>query len=145
MAKYKIIIRKSKLWKLWNVIFPGADMAHTFIAFGRSIYCPYDPPIDIVKHEIVHLEQQKYSYLYALVWWWKYYWSLSFRYSQELAAYAHQATVIKKLNRITNSKKAIDNWMPKVYLSIAKLMASPMYGGMVTEQQALVDLTRRNG
>ena len=117
-------------------------MSGTFIAFGRSIYCPYDPPIDLVQHEIIHLEQQKYSYLHGLVWWWKYYWNLNFRYSQELPAYKRQAEVIRKLNRLQHSKKQIDEWMPSVYLSIAQIMASPMYGGMVTESRALKDLER---
>lgn len=138
-----IITRKSKLWKLWNILFSNADMSRVYIAFGRTVFTPGYASADIISHESIHLEQQKHSYLYAIWWWIKYKFSKKFRYSQELEAYRKQLEFL----RVATTMQVKDrNHRVKVLRQyehgIAEVLSGPLYNHMVPYPQAINDLLK---
>lgn len=133
--KYQIIKYKSKLWKYYPLLFPGAKgkMDRVWIAFGRRIYSPDGTiTLDMLRHELVHLEQHGYSYWGALLWWIKYRASAKFRYSQEIPAFRVQLEYLCKFRSI----------MDQAYYrkEIAKILSGGLYGKVATYEKAYKDL-----
>ena len=133
----KPIERKSRLWGvLLKVLFPKADIGQVYFAFWKYISMPKgtkECPVTLVVHESVHLEQQG-GLFGAIKWWFKYVLSKKFRYSQELEAYQVQ------VKWFDDTQKA---GLKKRYLyrkEIARMLASPMYGNMVSEDEAFLQL-----
>jgi len=129
--------RKSILWKLFKFLFPKADMKEVYLAFWKYIFMPKgvkECPVSMVVHESVHLKQQGDSLVGALIWWVKYYFSKKFRYSQELEAYRTQVQWFDD----TQNQPYKTRWLYRK--EVAKILASNMYGNMVTEEEAFNQL-----
>lgn len=98
----KIKIRKNKLWKFFLTKLFHTDEEMTVLTFGRTLYVSNKLKIsgvskDLMIHELTHSEQQKRSYLFAIIWWIRYLLSKKFRYRQELEAYQQQMYFIKTI------------------------------------------------
>lgn len=140
--KYQLKTRKSPLWKLMKIPFPGVNLNDVYVAFGRTIFLPPNTTgisNDLLVHEVTHLKQQNYSYIYATIFFVLYVISKEFRYKVELEAYRNQIKYIVD-NKLVKGKNNIFN-LKKL---IAKTMEHPMYGGMCTFEQALKDLNENN-
>ena len=136
----KLKVRKSRLWKLYNLIFPNADINTVYIAFGRTIFIPkHGITQDLMIHEMTHLYQQKHSYFYAWIWWFKYVIDKKFRYSQELQAYSKQLKFAYQSFKHKDRNIAFKQRM-QMKDSVAKTMSHPMYKGMVSYEQARKDI-----
>lgn len=134
MIKPRIKTRKSRLWNVLKIFFPGADMSKVYLAFGNTIYMPPDVtecPESMLIHEGWHLRQQGYSKLKAVIWWLKYIRDKDFRYDQELEAYKTQWVWFNKVH-----KNATYQQKYQYRQAIASILASPMYGNITTTQEA---------
>ena len=80
---------------------------------------------DLYEHEMTHIKQQGDD---PEGWWKKYLEDPEFRFSQELSAYGNQWQYVK-LNYSDNKMLLLLNHM-------ARTLASPMYGSLVSEEKA---------
>lgn len=139
----RLVPRRSKLWKLWPLLFKGANMDTVYISFGYTIYAP--PSIDLKKgmepslleHEYIHLLSQNLSKAYAVWWWIKYILSKDFRYKEELLAYSRQLGYIVHGIKDRNKKFSVYN---DVKNRFAEALSGPLYGNMAEYGYALRDL-----
>lgn len=125
--------RKSKLWGLFKILFPDADMNGVYLAFWNTIWMPKEVevcPVAMVVHESVHLKQQGDSLIGALVWWTKYIFSKSFRLSQELEAYQVQVKWFDDTQGASYKQKFLYR------KEIARILSSSMYGNIISEEVA---------
>ena len=93
--KPKIIKNKPILFFLLKWFFPSIIWENTVISFGSKIYTKYRLDLPLYAHEFTHCEQQRFSSLYAIVWWIKYVTNSQFRLKQEIDAYRTQYEVFK--------------------------------------------------
>jgi hypothetical protein len=102
----------------------------TVFAYGDTIYAPHVTaaglPHHLVVHETVHFGQQRAAGG-PEAWWRRYIDDPKFRLEQELEAYRAQYASIAALPR--PERRAI-------LAHICKSLASRMYGGIVTKEQA---------
>lgn len=103
--------------KLENVAF----------AYGDAIYSLGDPSEDLIRHEAVHLEQQK-RIGGPEIWWKKYMEDKKFRLEQEIPAYRAQLHSW----RLANDKK----WHKYCLEQMATHLSSEIYGNMVDYKTA---------
>lgn len=125
--------RKSRAWKLLNVVFPDADLSKVYLAFWRYIFMPTGVtvcPVSMIVHESVHLEQQGNSLFGALKWWTKYIISKRFRLSQEIEAYRVQVKWFHDTQTASYKQKFL------YQRDVARILASPMYGSLISEEDA---------
>jgi hypothetical protein len=96
---------------------------HTVFALGQDIYTDYPLSPDLMIHELVHIKQQLevgvkewvYDFLYVP----------SKRLEYEVEAYREQIKSIKDRNH-----------KMRVYLDSARKISSPLYGNMITHEEA---------
>jgi hypothetical protein len=110
---------------------PGAKNPNVVFTYGSTIYMGSSPgsaelPADLAAHEAVHTEQQKR--LTPLGWWGRYLADPEFRLEQELAAYRVQYKYVQSFASRTQRRMVLSH--------IVKAMASPIYGNMITREQA---------
>ena len=102
---------------------------HTVFTYGDTLYAPNLPEDGTIAehlmvHEEIHSKQQKDPER----WWIDYLIDPGFRLSQELQAYAAQYQYVKEhFNR---------SYQRRFLHLIASDLASPMYGGIISIQQA---------
>lgn len=106
---------------------PTASKIGTIFTYGDDVYVtgpnPLSPALQI--HEAVHIRQQRAIGRDA--WWERYLCDIDFRFAQELEA--HRAEYFYYTNMGRN--------IARVNLNIiAKRLASPLYGNIVTKQKA---------
>src|SRR3990167_1878349 len=89
----KISHNPPKLYWLVRLFFPDYNFNEiTAFSFGDTIYTHENPLADFhFVHEKVHLKQMKYSKVYAVWHFLKFWFSQSFLYRVELEAYREQA------------------------------------------------------
>ena len=106
--------------------FPTADRAGVMFCYGKKIYVPdgTDVPESLIAHEEVHSERQGWS---PASWWEKYLEDAKFRYNEELLAH------IAEFEWYRNQSRKTRQLALKV---IAKRLASPLYGRMVSLEKA---------
>jgi len=116
-------------------VFPMADNYGVIFAFNGAIYSPsgYDIPYPLIKHEEVHCERQGGTEAGSIEWWHRYLKSTDFRYAEELVA--HRAEYLACIETATNR-----NMKRKALKFVAKRLASPLYGNMVTKKEAGIEL-----
>lgn len=103
------------------------------LCFGDTIHTKRTELLpDVIVHEKVHENQQGFS---PQIWWQMYLKDKDFRYSQELAAYTEQAKFIKRCILDRNARF-------KCLQEVAKDFASPIYGPIISYQDALRILTK---
>jgi hypothetical protein len=94
-------------------------------------------PQDLIEHEKVHLQQQ-FEYGDADAWWDKYLNDKTFRLEQELEATIVQVKEIWRL-----PMKVMKKPEKRKYIQwIAKQLSGPMYGFMITYNEALAYLLK---
>jgi hypothetical protein len=100
----------------------------TIYAYGDTIYSPstVDLPADLIAHEQVHFAQQKRAGG-PDAWWRRYLDDPQFRLSQEVEAYRAQYQLLKAMPRADRRRRLAH---------ICGLLASGMYGRLVTKEQA---------
>jgi hypothetical protein len=102
----------------------------TVFAYGDTIYAPHlrsrGLSADLVVHEEVHFGQQRAAGG-PEAWWRRYIDEPEFRLGQEIAAYRAQYASVAHLQR--PERRAL-------LAHICKSLASRMYGGIVTKEQA---------
>lgn len=133
--EFKVRERKSGLWKLLNFFYADIDLENNgWLTFGNYIFCPKGKglPKELAVHEYVHVEQQKGSKLYAMVWWIPYTLSRKFRYSQELPAYRRQLSYLAG-GQDKTTRHAVGH-------KIATILSGSGYNNMVSYEQAIKDL-----
>lgn len=96
--------------------------------YGDAIHTKYLLRPDVGAHEKVHIKQQKA--MGVIEWWDKYLGDPQFRFDQELEAYQEQWRFIKK-----NVKSRNDQF--NFLKQIARDLSGPMYGGLLSYQEAL--------
>lgn len=102
---------------------------HTVFTYGDTLYAPHlgvdqEIPAHLFAHEEIHAEQQKDP----VAWWKQYVKDPQFRLEQELEAYGKQYQWAK-----TNLRS---KYLKGFLFSIASDLAGPMYGNILTYQQA---------
>jgi hypothetical protein len=109
-------------------VFPAAERKGVVFAYGDTVYVNGDAtlPAQLVVHESVHLEQQR-AMGGPEIWWSRYLVDARFRYQEELVAHRAEYRTLKR----------ISNGLAKKHLRfIAERLSSPLYGSVVTLQQA---------
>lgn len=122
--KVKIKNRRSKLWSLWRILFPEADLSRMWLTINKTIWCPGYITEDLLIHEKTHVAQQK-NLMYSLWWWMKYCLSASYRAKMEIPAYKNQYLFLK-------SKTRDRNQISRLRVEIAKIISGPMYKSMIS-------------
>lgn len=102
----------------------------TFFAYHDAIYNPAGIEIseDVKAHEAVHLAQQEEAGG-AEIWWSRYLSEPLFRIDQEADAYATQYAFICSFVGDRNQRV-------RILLDLARKLAGPMYGSMITVSAA---------
>jgi hypothetical protein len=116
-------------------VFPQAFGRNVLFAYGDVIYAPFVTavPPHLVAHETVHGQRQLEHDGGPTGWWNRYLHDVLFRYHEELLA--HRAEYWALTDK--NPSRAIRR---SALGEIAKRLASPLYGRMVTFNQAKEDL-----
>ncbi len=121
--KYKVVTYPPWYLSLWKKKFPFADFEKGVImVWGKKIYInrPDLLTIPLIRHEEVHLRQQKNSYLFGLIWLIRYVFSVKFRFNQEIEAHRAEYLADKK----------------NLY-HVAKRLSSSLYGNIVSYKEAI--------
>ena len=116
-------------------VFPMADLPNVIFAYGHTIYSPSTTPIPIpiLKHEYTHCERQGTNEDGIIEWWDKYLKDIDFRYNEELVAHIAEYKKAAELSRNRQHKR--------MHLKIiAKRLSSPLYGRMITFEDAKKEL-----
>lgn len=99
----------------------------TVFAWDNVIYSNYVPSNDLITHEITHHRQQK---KYGLQNWLEYYIKDDkFRLKMEIEAYRNQLNDIKDRNQ-----------RAKLRMELSKHLSSPMYGNIISYEEAVREL-----
>lgn len=109
-------------------VFPGAADPGVIFAYGGKIYAPGRTKVtrELEAHERVHLEGQGSE---PDAWWEKYLRDEAFRADEEFRAHRAEYVVYCK-RHIDPVKRA------QVLRTIAAKLAAPLYGSMMTREQA---------
>jgi hypothetical protein len=97
--------------------------------YGDTVYSPTGPiSVWLIAHEKVHCRQQGAD---PDGWWQRYVDDIQFRFEQELQAHrAEYKCVIKHIKDI--------NVRRKLLYAISRRLSSPLYGSLVSHQEALM-------
>lgn len=115
-------------WDRIQKEFPHSNKEETVVAYGGTIYSKYPMSDHLIAHEKVHLEQQEGK---PEAWWELYFTDKDFRLQQELEAYKKQIQFFKTQTGAKN------NDLFKFKVKIAKDISSPLYGNMISFNEAL--------
>lgn len=101
----------------------------TIFTYGDTVYNPWkiEIPDHLQVHEEVHMVQQGKD---PARWWKKYFADTDFRLSQELEAYRKQYKFACKHIKDRNAQS-------RFLWDLAEMLASPMYGNLISFQEAL--------
>lgn len=102
----------------------GPVSTGTIFTYAPSVYVPSGRPLSgsLIAHERVHIEQQGDD---PAAWWARYLSDDEFRLEQEVEAHRAEWAFCRRNNQ--RGAKSM----------IAKRLASPLYGSMITLQEAL--------
>lgn len=128
----KISISKPPIYDEAAKLFGLKEGDHTFFTYGDTIYNPdgVEMPHDLIVHEQTHGYQQEMDEHVASLWWKRYIADPQFRLEQECDAYAQQYRYICSITK-NREKRA------RYLFEMAKMLASPMYGSIVTQAEAM--------
>ena len=111
-------------------VFPFAKREGVIFTYGDTVYVNGVPelPPQLKAHENTHIEQQtRPGNGGPAAWWARYLEDATFRLDQELRAHRAEFRTLKTLNR-NQAYRSLD--------FIAGRLASPLYGSMITLQEA---------
>jgi hypothetical protein len=111
--------------------FPDAKTTDVLFAYAPHIYAPRLPalaqlPPQLYYHELVHIRQQGDN---PELWWERYFQDKQFRLEQEFEAHYMEYLVLKNDTKNRHDRRNIET-------SIAKKLASRLYGNMITLKRA---------
>lgn len=128
----RITYEKPPIYDEANAFFKLEELnLGTIFTYGSTIFNPFRGELtqDLIVHESVHMEQQGHDDTVAKLWWQRYFLDPEFRLSQEVEAYGAQykylCTIFKDRNRQARHLQ-----------SLAQMLAGPMYGGIITVNEA---------
>lgn len=109
--------------------FPSILGQPVVFAFGDKLYNPGGFPIapELMKHEQTHQKQQGDD---PAGWWNRYLSEDHFRMNQEIEAYRNQLRAFAASHKDGNAQM-------RYLIKLAQDLASPMYGGKVTVDEAM--------
>jgi hypothetical protein len=140
VPKVNIKRRKSNLWKLYNLVFKDAPLDSVIIPFSRTIWTParvHELSGDLILHEMIHLEQQNYTILGAIKWWFKYRKDTQFRLSQEVVAYGEQFKyLVKAHKKLIKDRNKMAKIREIILDEFSDIMSRPMYDNMCSKGEA---------
>lgn len=117
--------------KLARLINPNADVNNGIVfTFGYDVYSAGPIPTDLWEHELTHVRQQTERGMDPIDWWNKYVEDPTFRLDQEVEAYRNQ---LKYVSRYTRDRNAPS----KMKHQLAMLLSGPIYGNIISYQQAI--------
>ena len=122
----KILTERPPNWEAIADVFMPWNIQNAVFTYGDTVYNPNGYPLseDLKAHEAVHVERQQMPE----AWWTLYLHDPVFRMREELMAYqAQYAYAVKNYNR--QRRKVLLN-------AIAKDLAGPMYGRLMTKDEA---------
>lgn len=99
----------------------------TIFAYDGKIYARRMLPDDVIAHEMVHLRQQKE--IGVENWWKKYFVDPKFRLEQEVEAYRSQYSYLQHHSNRNHRRMMVDH--------IVETLSGPIYGNLVSEEEAL--------
>lgn len=98
--------------------------------YGENIYCKNDLPENKIVHESVHIKQQGDN---PDEWWERYFNDTEFRLVQEVEAYRAETQWANYKIRDRNNRM-------RLIMQNAKDLSSPMYGSIISFQEALKNI-----
>lgn len=119
-------------------VFPIAAREGTIFAYGDYIYTM--APVDslkqhLIEHESVHSTRQKKMGVEG--WWERYLVDTDFRYEEELLAHRMEYRYLAQIDPFEQSGDPVSRQQRRFFLvQTAKRLASPLYGKVVTLDQA---------
>jgi hypothetical protein len=109
----------------------GADYDNNIIfTIGDKIYAKNGLPLDLVVHETTHVHQQTRRNINPTIWWDRYIADPQFRLIQELEAYQNQYQYVIETHKDRNTRA-------KALSQFARDLSSPIYGNVITYNEAL--------
>jgi hypothetical protein len=132
----KIVNEKPPNYEKIIKAFPHAEGAPVIFCYGDTIYDPVGGkplPEHLVKHEFVHSKQQE-EFGGPEKWWDEYIANPTFRFEQEVEAYAVQYKFSQTQLKAKWSDKFLDN--------LARDLSSPVYGGVADFHKARAQIKR---
>lgn len=113
-------------------VFPMASMPGVIFAYAPDIYAPMgDVPPPLIDHEKVHIARQKE--IGVDEWWRRYLSDSAFRYHEELLAHRAEYQHLVAAAPSRSARRAN-------LRIVAKRLISPLYGKLITVDQAMKDI-----
>lgn len=119
-----------RYWRLLKLLFPDYNPYIHCVTFANTVYVPFQIPEPelLLVHERVHLEQQRFSRFWGLIFLLKYRFNTNFRINSELEAFKTQ---YKYFVTTTPEKKL---WY--VYRDqIATELSGSLYGFAISKEE----------
>ena len=131
----KIIYKRPPNFEDIQKVFPMADNYGVIFAFNNAIYSPsgVEIPYPLIKHEEVHCARQGGTESGSIEWWESYLKNMDFRYTEELLAHRVEYLACIETASCRNMRR-------RALKHVAKRLASPLYGNMVTRKQAGIEI-----
>lgn len=116
-------------------VFPMARSPTIIFSYAPDIYVPSGNqlPDYLMEHEKVHVDRQKKMGVED--WWQRYLANVSFRFEEELVAHRREYQVMKSKTRTWKAEQV-------ALKTVAKKLASPLYGRMVSTAEAMAMLDK---
>ena len=129
----KIITSRPPNFEAILKVFPGAANEGVIFSYGDTIYSPDRAvlPPQLMAHEAVHGQRQ--LEIGVELWWDTYLVDLGFRYQEELLAHRVEYQELCARHPSRGERRA-------ALRLVAKRLASPLYGRMVTLDKAMEDI-----
>lgn len=128
----KVSYEQPPVWDQANKLFKLEELKiGAVFTYGDTIYNPSSIALtpELIRHEETHMEQQQANSDVAKAWWKRYIQDPQFRLEQEAEAYAAQYKLFCQIHKDRNKQA-------RYLYQIAGLLASPMYGNIVTRTEA---------
>ena len=127
-----ILNERPPIWDRAQKVFKFKDEDPILFSWGDILYNPAGVQVDdhFRTHEETHGRQQK-AMGGPEIWWERYLTDVAFRLDQEAEAYAKQWMSFRIRYRNNSGRQT------RYLLKLAEVMASPLYGGNITESDAL--------
>lgn len=128
----KISYSKPPIWDECVKAFGEENIKDAVFPYGDMLYNPSKGPVPdhLEVHEAVHMDQQQHDESVAAIWWKRYIADVPFRIEQEVEACQAQYKFICTKVKDKNAR------FRNLHI-LAQLLASPMYGNVISYMDAL--------
>lgn len=128
----KISNEKPPIYDEANALFKLDELnMGTIFTYGDTLYNPSKILLtqDLIAHEEMHAHQHQHDETVAKLWWKRFIEDPQFRVDQEIEAYGAQYKFLCNSQRDRNKRAVILH-------RLAGMLASPMYGNIITHSEA---------